>query len=271
MGAHTDILIVEDNRINAMVVTRIARDAGFSTETAATGRECLALLSGRRYRLVLMDLQLPDMSGIEVTRIVREQSSDVINHSIPIVALSAYTSDEDRRACENAGMNDYLEKPLDTEALLSVIERLLPGADGTATAETGDASSGATDPTTSSAGSPGRHSSLPALDTEELRSRLRSEKLARTVASGFLEYLDDRAKAIHEALEDGTYSEIRSAAHNLASPAANAGAVALRALLKDMEGAAAAGDAEAVRDAARYLDAEVAAAREAAQRFLARE
>jgi HPt (histidine-containing phosphotransfer) domain-containing protein len=212
-------------------------------------------------------------------------------------------------------MNEYLEKPLDNEALLGAVQRLVPGdsprpprppqssarpaqePDGPAGQEPGgqepdgpepggpDADAGSEVPGSRGSRSevPGQAASgsaasgaadqreLPAFDGEELLSRLRSTKLARTVAEGFLTHLDDRAKAIHEALEDGTYTEIRSAAHNLASPAANAGAVALRALLKEMEAAAVAGDAEEVRATAARLDAEVAAARAAAERFLAEE
>jgi CheY-like chemotaxis protein/HPt (histidine-containing phosphotransfer) domain-containing protein len=250
-----DVLIVEDNRISALVTERLVRRSGLSAQIAPTAKEALELLATGSYRLVLMDLQLPDMSGVEATRAIRDPSSPVSAHDVPVVVLSAYVSAEERAACRRAGADGFLEKPPDPEHLHALLERVA-GATGT------DA------PADAGVFSPGAGAKTPAFDSAELETRLGSARLARTVAGSFLGIIEARVADVHAAVEEGEPSAIRTAAHALSSPAANAAARALRELLKDIEQAAVTGDIERARQLAGRLDGEAARLKEALEAYL---
>jgi CheY-like chemotaxis protein len=260
------ILIVDDDRINTMLVRRTVERAGLRADHAETGREALDLLRSKRYRLVLLDLQLPDMSGIEVSRTVRDQGSDVLDHDTPLVALSAYADDADLAAVRDAGIDEYLEKPLHGETLRALINRLLDTPHTRNEPRREDQpSGGGRQP---AAEEPATDQPPRSFDRSELYERLQSTRLCRTVASRFLASLDESLDAVRRAVARGNHREMRSAAHGLAGAAANVGAAALRELLKSIEEAAAREDIEAARAAASRLDAEAAAARTAIEEFL---
>ncbi len=114
------LLLVDDNAINQMVAREILENAGMLVETANNGRVALSLLSGKDYSFaaVLMDLQMPEMDGFEATRIIREEWGD---RSIPIIAMTAHTLEEERRRCLEAGMNEHVAKPIEPERLFAVL------------------------------------------------------------------------------------------------------------------------------------------------------
>jgi CheY-like chemotaxis protein len=115
------IMIVEDDPVSLEFMQEIFSETEAKLITAQTGEEAL-----RRYRdnpditIILMDIRLPDMSGLEVVKQIRKQNSH-----IPIIAQTAYTMDNDARKCKEAGCNDYLTKPIDIQAMLSVINKHL--------------------------------------------------------------------------------------------------------------------------------------------------
>lgn len=248
-----DILVVEDNRINSVVTRRLVARAGFVADAAYSGTEAINRLSEHPYSLVLMDLQLPDMTGVETALAIREDGSPVKDRSVPIVAVTAYADTEDREACSAAGIDSVVEKPIDDSTLGEVLRRY-GGAPAAPAAGDGTA-----------------------FDPVDLEARLGSEQLARTVVSRFLDIIDERHAAVKAALASGDAAAIRAAAHSLAGPAANSGAPALHALLKRMEAAAAetaaapAGAAEAaavIRKCGEQLDSEVERARRALGEYL---
>jgi PAS domain S-box-containing protein len=104
------ILLAEDNEVNREVVLALLRAVGLSAETAANGLEAVGMARGTRYDLVLMDMQMPEMNGLDAARALRAIPGW---QSTPIVALTANAFDEDRLACAAAGMNDFFVKPLD--------------------------------------------------------------------------------------------------------------------------------------------------------------
>jgi CheY-like chemotaxis protein len=115
-----EILIAEDNIINQKLIVKILSKLGYSPDTAADGVEVLNMLKKKKYDLILMDIQMPNMDGIEATHAIRRE-----NAQIPfIVAMTANAFDEDRQNCINAGMTDYLAKPFKLEALLNILTRL---------------------------------------------------------------------------------------------------------------------------------------------------
>ncbi len=99
------------------------QNAGCRTTTAAHGREALRLMMRESFDLVLMDWQMPEMDGLEVTRRLRAGAAGVAGMRVPIVALTANAFVEDRAACLAAGMNDFLTKPVEAVVLERVVQR----------------------------------------------------------------------------------------------------------------------------------------------------
>ena len=126
----TRVLVVEDNEVNRVIVREMLVGLGLTVDTAADGRDALILARTRRYSLVLMDLQMPEIDGLEATRRMRGLPGWA---TIPIVALTANVFDEDRRACEAAGMNDFLSKPIDARALHACTLKWLEGSQADST------------------------------------------------------------------------------------------------------------------------------------------
>jgi len=121
------ILVVEDNATNQLVVTMMLSQLGFSAETAENGRVAIDMLAEESeeppYTLILMDCQMPEMDGFEASRYIREHNLAGCDRSVSIVALTANAMKGDRERCEAAGMNDYLAKPLEPDALRDILNR----------------------------------------------------------------------------------------------------------------------------------------------------
>ncbi len=120
------ILLVEDNAVNQTVADKILTKAGYTFETVENGRLALEQLAKRRYDLILMDIKMPEMDGLETTRRIRHPQSHVLDRNIPIIAVTANATQTDRQQCLDCGMNDYLTKPIDTAKLLETISAWLP-------------------------------------------------------------------------------------------------------------------------------------------------
>ena len=130
------ILVAEDNPTNQMVALMILRKLGYRADAVANGLEALAALGTTPYDLVMMDCQMPEMDGFEAAQHVRDAASDVLNHSVPIVAMTAGAMRGDRDACLQAGMNDYITKPVRPVELSAVVRRwLVTRSDGPAQTE----------------------------------------------------------------------------------------------------------------------------------------
>jgi two-component system, sensor histidine kinase and response regulator len=122
----THILLAEDNPTNQKLAIRLLQKAGYPVDVASTGKEAIAAVQKKKYKLVLMDVQMPEMDGFEATRRIRELSPEFA--SLPIVAMTAYAMSGDRERCLEAGMNDYLSKPLNVDELFKIIEKYSDGA-----------------------------------------------------------------------------------------------------------------------------------------------
>jgi PAS domain S-box-containing protein len=121
------VLVAEDNRINVMLANALLSKMGHRVDTVANGREALEAMARVPYDFVLMDVHMPEMDGLEATRRIRQgEASGRRKIRTPIVALTASTLEGDRQICVDAGMDDFLAKPLDPAALRSVFERLGP-------------------------------------------------------------------------------------------------------------------------------------------------
>ena len=116
------ILLVDDDLRSLEIVTKLLRKYGYLVDVACDGREALQALESDDYALVLMDYMMPEMSGCEVTAVIRDPYSSVRRHDIPVIALTGNTMQQDRDQCLAAGMNDHLSKPLVLKTLLAKLE-----------------------------------------------------------------------------------------------------------------------------------------------------
>ncbi|MCG5241207.1 response regulator [Azospirillum doebereinerae] len=121
------ILLAEDNRTNQLFATTLLRRLGYSVEVAEDGEQALALAAAGGIDLILMDVQMPGMDGLDAARAIREL--DGPRASVPIVALTADAMPGTRDQCLAAGMNDYITKPIHRQALLAALDRWFPAAD----------------------------------------------------------------------------------------------------------------------------------------------
>ncbi|RHW74917.1 response regulator [Colwellia sp. RSH04] len=126
--AQVNILVVEDNRVNQMVLKGVLGKLGLSCDIAKHGIDALEKLntySDKHYDLIIMDCQMPEMDGYETTRAIRRGEGGNHNTEINIIALTAHAMATDKAKCIEAGMNDYLRKPVEKEALISVLKQYI--------------------------------------------------------------------------------------------------------------------------------------------------
>ncbi len=120
-----NILIVEDNIVNQKVALKFIEKIGHRADVAGNGRESLDALKIVDYDLVLMDVQMPEMDGLEATMLIRSNKVDVLNNDIPIIAMTAHAMKDDKVQCLAAGMNGYVSKPITQKRLADAIEGVM--------------------------------------------------------------------------------------------------------------------------------------------------
>ena len=125
-GHHAHILLAEDSIINQQVALSILKKLGLRADAVADGAEAVRALEAIPYDLVLMDVQMPEMDGLVATRVIRDPQSAVRNHQVPIIAMTAHAMQGDLEKCLEAGMNDYVTKPVFPQALVEVLLKWLP-------------------------------------------------------------------------------------------------------------------------------------------------
>lgn len=123
-GASLRVLIAEDDAVSQLVAAGIVESLGHAAAVAENGREALDMLARERFDLVIMDVRMPVMDGLEATRAIRAQPPPGVDPRLPIVALTAYARQEDRARIMAAGMDAFLSKPLHSEELRRIIEDL---------------------------------------------------------------------------------------------------------------------------------------------------
>jgi CheY-like chemotaxis protein len=121
---HGHVLLVEDNRVNQMVANKMLTGMGLTVDLAENGEKALAALAGTRYDLVLMDCQMPVLDGYEATRAFRGREPQG-EKRLPIIAMTANAMEGDRQKCLDAGMDDYLAKPVKKESLRKLLGQWL--------------------------------------------------------------------------------------------------------------------------------------------------
>ncbi len=120
------ILLAEDNAINSEVASGLLRGTGLMVDTVENGVDALEMVRSKEYDLILMDIQMPQMDGLEATRLIRTMKGrQTAKSELPILAMTANVFEEDRRACVDAGMNDFVAKPFRLKELFSTIDKWL--------------------------------------------------------------------------------------------------------------------------------------------------
>ncbi|MFA4965215.1 MAG: PAS domain S-box protein [Thermoleophilia bacterium] len=243
------ILVAEDNAVNRKVALKTLEKMGYRADAVTNGSEALAALARRRYDIVLMDVQMPEVDGLEATRRIRDPQSAVLSHSVAIVALTAHALKQDRDACLAAGMNDYLSKPIQPDQLAAVLRRWArrrvarePAA-GLASPAALEAGAGAP---AAAAARPGvEPPQSPVFDEGVLLNLLGGDREAAAEVTA--EYRADAPRqvaALRMALAAGNAALARRQAHTLKGASANVGAEAVRAVAHAVELAAAEGELE---------------------------
>jgi CheY-like chemotaxis protein len=123
-GQPVQVLLAEDNVVYQKLMTHILKKKGYVVTLASDGLQALGAYQRQPFDLVLMDVQMPEMGGFEVTRIIRELEAPAGRH-VPVIALTAHAMKGDRERCLEAGMDDYLSKPIQAAALFETMDRLL--------------------------------------------------------------------------------------------------------------------------------------------------
>jgi two-component system sensor histidine kinase/response regulator len=217
-GAH--VLAVDDNDINLQVVQEILEDAGLQVSTAADGAQALAMVRALRYDLVLMDMQMPVMDGLEATRAIRALAD---HGDLPIVAMTANAMAQDRQRCLDAGMNDFVAKPIEPDRLFDVLRQWLRPL-ASALSASGQASSDA------------EWAGIEGLDAVAGLRRVRGKAQAyRAMLSRFVQGQRDAVQRLDLALQSGETELAERIAHTLKGVAANLGASALQAQAGELE------------------------------------
>jgi signal transduction histidine kinase/DNA-binding response OmpR family regulator len=230
--AATRILVAEDNLTNQVVTLGILKKLGVRADAVANGVEALTSLQTLPYDLVLMDMRMPIMDGIEATVRIRDQNSAVLNRAVPIVATTANVQQADRQRCLDAGMNGFVSKPVLPEDLCAALEEWLPARLQT------------------SARQP------PIFDCAAFLDRMmQDEETASAILDMFLEDLPQQIEAMQRQLAAGDTLASGMTAHSIKGAAANVGAERLRQRAQSMEEAAKRSDLEALRQAMPDLNA----------------
>ena len=260
------ILVVDDSEANRLVATTILAKAGYQTEMAENGREALVAVQRRSYGLVLMDVAMPEMDGIEATQAIRALPGE--RGRLPIIATTAAAFVEDRQRCLEAGMNDYLSKPLVRGDLLKMITRWLPprtpgsaanaktasypgepsrqaGSAASTAPRVADVATALVSATPAGAMAPAGGGN-PLLDETCLR-KLEQDvgpELLITLVASFTTELERRLSRVKAAQASGDLGTLALEVHAIKGSAATFGAPPLSALALTLERAARSGEAD---------------------------
>jgi two-component system sensor histidine kinase RpfC len=245
-----NVLVGEDNRVNRKVVAKILERAGHSATLAENGEEVLDLLESRRFDVVLMDVNMPELSGYEVTKLFRMAHPE--RRQVPVVALTADATREAQRLAEEAGMDAYLTKPIEAERLLQTIEALVAARRAPVAAPVTPAVSEPAVGRLVAAASPVREIakhprfqlvSEPPIDTsvlDDLISLGGDRQFFEELVSDFLTDAAELIEEMQEAARTPAVLHFKDRAHALRSSAANVGAMRLHRILlgvRDLNGA----------------------------------
>ena len=229
------VLLCDDNAINQKVAVRLMQQMGYQPDLAGNGLEGLAALEQKPYDMIFMDVQMPEMDGLEATRIIRDRQRDkarfpTYQGSIIIIAMTASAMPGDRDKCIASGMDDYLAKPVRPEDMRSIIERWAsavakPAAPTLSQTET---ATGAHDL--------GIDPHLPPVEMERLLDFSDgSVENLRELVTLYVKQTTEQLEQLTAAAQAGAAAEVRRLAHSCAGASATCGMVRIAPLLRELE------------------------------------
>jgi CheY-like chemotaxis protein len=225
------ILVAEDNMINQQVALSFLARLGYRADVAANGLEVLLSLRRQPYDAVLMDVQMPEMDGLEATRRIRQMSPEEIAAETQprIIAMTANAMREDCEICLEAGMDDYLSKPIEVGELVRALSKCRPRQPAEVQKRPEAVASPVLEPEV-----------LDPQALELLRATLgqQADRMLPDLIEGFFEDADRLLQEARQALAQGQVDELLRASHTLKSTSATVGAMALSAVAREMEQAA---------------------------------
>ncbi len=207
------VLLVEDNPANQKLATYILQDRGHVVEIAGDGQEALCLTDQNRYDVILMDVQMPGMNGLEATAAIRKREAE--DQRVPIIAMTAHAMKGDRDRCLSAGMNAYLSKPVDAQEMIGLVESLANDAEPVPQSLPGRSSPAETFPPTPAV----------VFDLEEAIKRcVNSTDMVRDMIQCFFDEVDELLPQMRSALKKGDLGEIGRLGHRMNGTVAYLGA-----------------------------------------------
>ncbi|MDO8988967.1 MAG: response regulator [Sideroxyarcus sp.] len=222
MPAGARILLAEDNKINQEVAVELLTEVGLKVEVANDGFEALEMARKGGYDLILMDMQMPGMDGLEATRAIRALPGCAM---LPILAMTANAFDEDRERCKAAGMNDFITKPVDPDQLFGMLLRWLPTKTMVTPA-----------PPISTETPSAELAAIPGLDIGQglkvLNGRIAT--YLRLLRQYGADHGDDMAR-LRERISAGEWDEARRLVHTLKGSSGNLGATGVQGLAAKLE------------------------------------
>jgi len=227
------VLLAEDNQVNRLFLKHFLAEAGCEVRLAGSGVEVLSLLALEPADLVLMDIQMPEMDGVEATRRIRAGEAGEEHRGIPVIALTAYSMKGDRERFLSAGLDDYVSKPVDVEEMFMVIRRVLDHSGG--------------EPVKRPAESRESH-----LDMAYYENRGKGA-FAREICRMFLDASPEVTAILDLAMREENWSAAGEAAHTLLGMAVPLRAVRLTEEARRLQEAGLAGDSAACREACRLV------------------
>jgi signal transduction histidine kinase/CheY-like chemotaxis protein len=236
------VLLVEDHPVNQKVAQKLLERLGLTVEVADNGEVALEKMHGNVFAMVLMDCQMPVLDGYSATRRLREIEGAQGKPRTPVIAMTAHAMAGDRERCLQAGMDDYLAKPLDRQLLEETLIRWMPHAPRPDVAPAAAAPYSTANPVAETeAVRPAMQTSLPP-DTLDATTLVDLEDIMGdelvTLVDAYLRDGDTRMRNLREAADRGDAAEVGKLAHSLKSSSANLGALPLANRARQVEEAA---------------------------------
>jgi PAS domain S-box-containing protein len=250
------ILVAEDNVVNQQLALLLLKKLGYRADVAADGLEVLQALEREPYDVVLMDVQMPKMDGLEATRRIHQRWPE--GRRPHVIAATANAMQGEREACLAAGMDDYLSKPIRMEELAAVLRRCRPHLAPPPPAAARESDVGAqTPPEHESQGQPRSAGVLHPPALERLMETIGDDRsLLTALIDTFLSDVPRLVEGARRGLQQGQADEVRRAAHTLKSNGATFGATSLSELSRELESLAGSGTLEGAAELIARIEAE---------------